>query len=170
MVNRTRKTRKVRAGPVESATSVPEGTINGGWVTKKASNGVQRWIPEASVELNGFRKFTADYAAKHIGKSITLYTREYKEAWPSKADWSRPADSTHVTFQFVPNGDALAGAKRLSGWLKTQKPEVKKGTVFLIDGPLSLKGAYFADGVQMDSFGKKLLSVNFMNTEVFVRV
>lgn len=169
MVKTNRKTRKARASPPESATSVPEGTIKGGWVTKKASNGVPRWVPEVSVELNGFRKFTTDYAAKHIGRSIALYTREYKETWPSKTAWSRPADSTHVVFQFVPDGDGLVGAKRLSGWLKTQKPEVKKGTRFSISGPVLEKGKHLVDGVQVDSVGKKLLSVNFMNMEVFVR-
>lgn len=165
-----RKTRKVRASPAESATSLPEGTIKAGWVTKKAANGVQRWVPEASVELNGFRKLTTDYAAKHIGKSISLYTREYNETWPAKSAWSRPPDSTHVVFQFVPDGDGLVGARRLNGWLKTQKPEVKRGTVFSISGPVLEKGKHLVDGVQVDSVGKRLLSTNFMNTEVFVRV
>ena len=165
-----RKTRKAgRKSPAESATSVPEGTIKGGWVTKKAANGTPRWVPEISVELNGFRKFTTDYAAKHIGKSIALYTREYKEQGPSATAWSRKEDSTHVVMQFVPNGDALAGAKRMTGWLKTQKPAIKDRTMFFIDGPLSMKGDYIADGLQVDSINKKLVTTNVMNTETFVK-
>ena len=67
------KTRKVRKAPIESATSLPEGTIKGKWVIKKVTGGSQRWMPITSVELNGFRLFTTDYAAKHIGKPIILY-------------------------------------------------------------------------------------------------
>jgi hypothetical protein len=165
-----RKTRKAgRKSPVESAASVPEGTIKGGWVTKKAANGTQRWVPETSVELNGFRKFTVDYAAKHIGSPITLYTREFKERWPSATAWSRKEDATHVVMQFVPNGDALAGTKRLAGWLKKQKPAIKDHILFFIDGPVSyMKGGSIADGMQVDSVGKKLVTTNFMNTETFV--
>ena len=167
MVRKTRKA--VRKGPAESATSVPEGTIKGGWVTKKASNGVPRWVPETSVELNGFRKFTVDYAAKHIGKPIALYTREYNDEWPSANAWSRKKDSTHVVMQFVPNGDALAGTKRLAGWLKTQKPAIKDRTMFFIDGPLSyMKGDYITDGMQVDSVGKKIVTTNALSTDTFV--
>jgi hypothetical protein len=169
MVRKTRKMKTTRKSPTESATSVPEGTIKGGWVTKKAVNGVPRWVPETSVELNGFRKFTTDYAAKHVGSPITLYTREYKERWPSATAWSRKEDSTHVIMQFVPNGDALVGTKRLTGWLKTQKPAIKDRTMFFIDGPVSyMKGAYIADGMQVDSVSKKLVTTNIMNTETFV--
>ena len=165
-----RKTRKARKSPPESATSVPEGTIKGGWVTKKASNGVPRWVPEGSVELNGFRKFTTDYAAKHIGETIVIYTREYKDRWPSATAWSRHEDSSHERLKFVPNGDALAGTKRLDNWLKTQKPAIKDNTMFSIDGPVYyMKGNYIADGMQVDSINKKILSTNVMNTETFVK-
>jgi len=169
------KTRKVRKSPAESATSLPEGTIKGNWVIKKASNGVPRWIPKASAELNGFHLFTTDIAAKHIGKPIVLYCREYKETWPKKSAWSKPADSTHVKFKFVPSGDALKDKTVLEGWLKTQKPSVKPGTHFSISGPLyECRGASctdsIADGVQLDSGDGKTLSVNLMNTETFVKV
>ena len=156
------KTRKVRKGPSESATSVPEGTIKDSWVVKKASNGVPRWIPTISAELNGFRLMTVDYAAKHIGKPIVVYCREFKDMWPKKNAWSKPEDSTYYTFKFTPNGDALKGKTMLEGWLKTQKPAVKKGTMFYLDGESMFP-------LQVDSDGGKLLSVNFMNTEVFVK-
>ena len=70
-------------------------------------------------------------------------------------------DSTYYTFKFTPNGDALKGKTALEGWLKTQKPAVKKGTMFYLDGKSMFP-------LQVDSDGGKLLSVNFMNTEVFV--
>jgi hypothetical protein len=164
------KTRKVRKAPIESATSLPEGTIKGNWVIKKVAGGSQRWMPTTSAELNGFRLFTTDYAAKHSGKPIILYTREYKEVWPSKTAWSKPADSTYTKLTFVPNGDAIKGKTRLDGWLKTKSPAIKKGDRFAIDGPLYENGKYFADSVQVDSSDGKRLSTNLMNTEVFVKV
>ena len=72
--NNTRKI-KGRKAPEESATSLPEGTMKEGWVIKKASNGVPRWVLKNSVELNGFRLFTTDIAAKNIGKPLILYLR-----------------------------------------------------------------------------------------------
>jgi hypothetical protein len=167
-VNKTRKLR-VRKAPEESATSMPEGTMKTGWVIKKASNGVPRWVQQTSVELNGFKLFTVDYAEKHSGKPIILFCREFKEQWPSKNDWSPKKDSTHYTLTFTPNGDAKMGSKILEGWLKSRKPIVKKGSVFLIDGPVLEKGKLLVDGVQLDSHGQKLMSINFMNTEVFVK-
>jgi hypothetical protein len=168
------KTRKVRKAPAESATSFPEGTMKAGWVIKKASNGVPRWMPVISAELNGFQLFTVDYAAKHIGKPIMLFTREHGGMWPKKNGWSKPENPTYQRMKFVPNGDALKGATRLEGWLKTQKPAVKRGSVFNIDGPLyecskSKCDMHLVDGIQVDSIGGKLVSPNFMNTEVFVR-
>lgn len=167
-VNKTRKL-KVRKAPEESATSMPEGTMKAGWVIKKASNGVPRWVQQTSVELNGFELLTVDYAQKHVGKPITLFCREFKEEWPSKSDWSQKKDSTHYTLTFTPNGDAKMGSKVLNGWLKSRKPGVKKNSIFLIDGPVLQKGNLLVDGVQLDSHGQKLMSTNFMNTEVFVK-
>ena len=163
------KTRKVRKAPIESATSLPEGTIKGKWVIKKVTGGSQRWMPITSVELNGFRLFTTDYAAKHIGKPIILYTREYKELWPSKTAWSKPSDSTYTKLTFVPNGDGIKGKTRIPGWLKTKSPAIKKGDRFALDGPLYDHGKYFADSVQVDSSDGKMLSTNLMGTEVFVK-
>jgi hypothetical protein len=171
---RTNQTRSKRKSPTESATSFPEGTIKHSWVIKRATNGVPRWMPEASVELNGFRKFTVDYAAKHIGNPITLYIREYNEMWPTKDAWSNPENSSYFTAKFVPNGDAINGNTKISGWLKSRKPEIKKGTHFTIDGSVAIcrNGKCddnLPDGIQLDSNGKKLMSLNFMNTEIYVK-
>ena len=168
MVSKTRKL-KGRKAPEESATSLAEGTMKAGWVIKKASNGVPRWIHQESVELNGFKLLTVDYAAKHIGKPITLFCREFKEQWPSKNDWSSKRDSTHYLVTFTPSGDARVGSKLLEGWLKSRKPLVKKGTMFFIDGPVLQGKDLLISGVQLDSYGQKRMSINFMNTEVFIR-
>jgi hypothetical protein len=165
-----------RKAPIESATSFPEGTVKGMWVVKRASNGVPRWVPDVSTELNGFRRLTVDYCAKYIGKPITIYVREYKEMWPKKNAWSKSSDETHYKAKFVPNGDAVSGKTKIDGWLKSRKPVIKKGAYFYVDGPVSIcDGANkcddpLPDGVQVDSVGKKLMSLNFMNQELFVKV
>ncbi len=163
---------KTRKAPVESATSFPEGTIKGSWVIKRASNGVPRWVPDVSTELNGFRRLTVDYCAKHIGKPITIYVREYKDMWPKKNAWTKPSDATYWTAKFVPNGDAVSGKTKIYGWLKSRKPEIKKGAHFYLDGPVIMVPSDdpLPDGVQVDSNGKKLMSLNFMNQELFVKV
>jgi hypothetical protein len=165
-------TNKTRKAPIESATSFPEGTIKGSWVIKCAKNGVPRWVPDVSVELNGFRRLTVDYAAKYIGESITLYVREYNEMWPTANAWSKPENSTYYTAKFIPNGDAVSGKTKIDGWLKSRKPVIKKGVHFYVDGPVIIvpSDAPLPDGVQVDSNGKKLMSLNFMNQEVFVKV
>ena len=163
--------REARKGPQESATSFAEGTIKDSWVVKKASNGVPRWVPNVSVELNGFRLLTVDYVAKNIGKPITMYVREYHELWPKKNAWTKPEDETYFTAKFVPDGDATNEKTKIPGWLKSRKPEIKKGAHFYINGPVSLcnRGKCdIVDGVQVDSVGKKIMSLNFMNQEVFV--
>jgi hypothetical protein len=164
---------EARKGPQESATSFPEGTMKGSWVVKKASNGVPRWMPTVSVELNGFRLLTVDYVAKNIGKPITLYVREYHELWPKKNAWTKPEDDTYFTAKFVPDGDATSGKTKIPEWLKSRKPEIKKGAHFYVDGPVSLcnRGKCdIVDGVQVDSIGKKIMSLNFMNQEIFIKV
>jgi hypothetical protein len=163
------KTRKIRKAPEESATSMPEGTMKSGWVIKKASNGVPRWLHRESVELNGFKLLTLDHVAKHIGEPITLFCREFKDQWPSKSDWSSKKDSTHYSVTFTPSGNARVGSKILDGWLKSRKPPVKKNSMFFIDGPVLQGKKLLIDGVQLDSHGQKLMSINFMNTEVFVK-
>jgi hypothetical protein len=166
-----------RKAPIESATSFPEGTIKGSWVIKCAKNGVPRWVPDVSVELNGFRRLTVDYAAKHIGKPITLYVREYKEMWPMANDWNKPENETYYKATFTPNGDAVSGKTKIDRWLKSRKPAIKKGSHFYVDGTVSIcrNGTNkcddpLPDGVQVDSNGKKLMSLNFMNQELFVNM
>lgn len=164
---------KTRKGPIESATSFPEGTIKGAWVVKCASNGVPRWVPDVSVELNGFRRLTVDYSAKHIGKPITLYVREYNEMWPTANAWTKSSEATYYKANFTPNGDAINRKTRIDGWLKSRKPVIKKGAHFYVDGPVSICTNKYddplPDGIQVDSNGKKLMSLNFMNQEVFVK-
>lgn len=164
------KTRKVRKAPVESATSMPEGTQKRNWVIKKTATGVPRWVPKASVELNGFRLLTVDYLAKNIGKPVILYCREYKDMWPKKSAWSKPEDSTYITFKFVANGDAIKGKTKVKGWLRTQKPAIQKGSHFYVDGPLYERNEYIANGLQVDSAEGKIVSPDLLDTETFVKV
>lgn len=169
------KTRKVRRSPIESATSLPEGTIKSGWVIKKAINGVPRWVQNISVELNGFKLFSVDDAKKNIGKPITLYSREYKDMWPKKNDWLKPADSTHIKYKFVPTGDARKGTRKLTGWLRSRKPAIEKGNSIYIDGPVYLceKGKcddYLAEGLQLNSSNGKTISDDLMSSEMFVKI
>ena len=90
---------KTRKAPIESATSLPEGTIKGSWVIKKASNGVPRWMKDVSVELNGFRRLTVDRVPD---KPILLYFREYGSMWPKRNAWTNPTDETYFTAKFIP--------------------------------------------------------------------
>ena len=144
---RDRKTpkNKTRKAPIESATSLPEGTIKGSWVIKKASNGVPRWMKDVSVELNGFRRLTVDRVPD---KPILLYVREYGSMWPKRNAWTKPENETYFTAKFIPT---------------------KKGSN---DGPVymcrnGICDDKIGDGMQVDS---KLMSLNFMNQEMFVRV
>lgn len=174
--NPSKKNKTVRRkAPPESATSLPEGSMKDGYVIKKASNGVPRWVPKISAELNGFRLFTTDYAAKNIGKTIMLYCREYQSEWPTKTAWKKDA-ATYTLMKFVPNGDAMKEKTRIPGWLKSQNPKIEPGTHFYLDGPMyeynSRTGewSFFVDaGIEVDSKGGKISSVNLMNTEVFVK-
>ena len=167
MASKTRKNKGgSRKSPSESATDFPEGTIKVGnnkqnWVVKKVSGGSQRWIPYESVELFGYKALTVDYLAKHIGKPVKIYEREYSDLWPTKSN-SKLYAST-----FTPNGNAgpLTNKKRIEGWLKTQKPSIKDRTVFTIDG--SEDGL---DSLQVDSINKTIVSSNMMNQEAFVKV
>jgi hypothetical protein len=167
MASKTRKNKGgSRKSPSESATDFPEGTIKVGnnkqkWVVKKVSGGSQRWIPYESVELFGYKALTVDYLAKHIGKPVKIYEREYSDLWPTKSN-SKLYAST-----FTPNGNAgpLTNKKRIEGWLKTQKPSIKDRSVFIIDG--SGDGL---DSLQVDSINKTIVSSNMMNQEAFVKV
>lgn len=133
-------------------------------------------MPVTSARLNGFQQFTVDVAAKHIGKPINLYCREFKDAWPKRNAWSSPSsDATHTVMQFVPTGDAIREKTTLPGWLKTRQPPIRPGTHFYLDGPLSLKNAALKnavkwnDRIQVDSRDGKIVSYNLLNTEVFVK-
>ena len=85
-----KKTKKaLRPSPSESATSLPEGSIRTGgngayWIIVRTNKGVPRWVPEESCELNGWRKLTVDHLAKHIGKPMEIYEREYIDTWPEE--------------------------------------------------------------------------------------
>jgi len=148
--------------------SGPEGTIQSGWVIKNATNGVPRWVRQESVELNGFRLLTLDYVARHIGHPITLHCREFKDTWPSKTAWRPNRDATHYKLTFTPTGNARVGAKVLEGWVRSRRPPVKAGSLFYIDGPVLQGKELLTDGVQLDSREGRILSTNFMNTEIFV--
>ena len=171
--SKTKNTKNTRKSPSESATSMAEGTIRLGndgqlWVIKKAANGVPRWMPYISVELNGFKALTVDYLAKNIGKEIEIYERGYMNEWPKKGERNL------MKLRWVGNGNAqyLKQKTVLENWLKTQKPAIKDNTVFSVLG----MGDWYGDkdmrdmSLQVDSKNKKIVSSNVMNMEAFVRV
>jgi hypothetical protein len=150
-----------------------------------------KWVAASSNKavLNGFRKFTVDYAAKHIGKPLILYTREYGSKWPARDAWTKAAgnaDNTYSRMKFIPNGDAgITGRKKkFVNWLTTRSPPIKEGTHFYVDGGTFFcnnkaqrtspydcdPDEFLADGLQVDSKDKQILSTNLMNTEVFVKI
>lgn len=158
------KTRKARKGPTESASDFPEGTIKQGndkqsWVIKKVTGGSQRWMPYNSTELFGYKPLTVDYLAKHIGRTITVYEREYKDIWPK--NFSKGTSYIH---KFTPTGNALLGKNVLEGWLKTQYPQIKNNTMFFIECGEDCQP------LQVDSKNKTLVSSNLLNMEAFVKV
>ena len=172
--SKKKKTLKERKSPAESATLFPEGTIKDNWVVVRASNGVPRWVPELYVELNGFRKFTVNYAAKHIGSPIKLYSREPNNVWPSKSSFKGSNQ-----FIFTPNGDAIKNKKTIiKDWLRTQKPKIKLYSHFIIDGPFYYysknnsknDGDFISNGLSVDSREGQIVSDNLLNSELFVRV
>ena len=149
-----------------------------------------KWVTASSDKaiLNGFRKFTVDYAAKHIGKPLILYTREYGSKWPARNAWTKAAgnaDNTYSRMKFIPNGDAgiFRKKKKFVNWLTTRSPPIKEGTHFYVDGETFIcnnkaqraspydcdPDEFLADGLQVDTKDKQTLSTNLMNTEVFVK-
>ena len=149
-----------------------------------------KWVTASSDKaiLNGFRKFTVDYAAKHIGKPLILYTREYGSKWPARNAWTKAAgnaDNTYSRMKFIPNGDAgiFPKKKKFVNWLTTRSPSIKEGTHFYVDGETFIcnnkaqraspydcdPDEFLADGLQVDTKDKQTLSTNLMNTEVFVK-
>ena len=149
-----------------------------------------KWVAASSDKaiLNGFRKFTVDYAAKHINKPVILYTREYGSKWPMRNAWTKAAgnaDNTYSRMKFIPNGDAgiFPKKKKFVNWLTTRSPSIKEGTHFYVDGETFMcnnkaqraspydcdPDEFLADGLQVDTKDKQTLSTNLMNTEVFVK-
>ena len=149
-----------------------------------------KWVDVSSEKavLNGFRKFTVGYAAKNINKPIILYTREYDKMWPARNAWTKEAgnaENTYSRMKFIPNGDAgiLRKKKKFVNWLNTRSPSIKEGTHFYIDGETFFcnnnaqrmspytcdPDEFLADGLQVDTKGKQILSTNLINTEVFVK-
>jgi hypothetical protein len=149
-----------------------------------------KWVAASSDKaiLNGFKKFTVDYAAKHINKPVILYTREYSSKWPARNAWTKAAgnaDNTYSRMKFIPNGDAgiMGTKKKFVNWLTTRSPPIKEGTHFYVDGETFFcnnkaqraspydcnPDEFLADGLQVDSKDKQTLSTNLMNTEVFVK-
>ena len=149
-----------------------------------------KWVAASSDKaiLNGFRKFTVDYAAKHINKPVILYTREYGSKWPARNAWTKAAgnaDNTYSRMKFIPNGDAgiFPKKKKFVNWLTTRSPSIKEGTHFYVDGETFIcnnkaqraspydcdPDEFLADGLQVDTKDKQTLSTNLMNTEVFVK-
>jgi len=166
-----------RKSPTESATSFTVGTIKKGndnelYVVTKTTSGVQRWTPTITTELNNMKLLTVDFLSKQINKPIKLYLREYSEQWPTKNDWKNKP--TYTTIVFKPTGNALVGKKILSDWLKTKNlNDIKVKSNFMIEGYInyshSNKEADFSlSSLQVDTKNKKIVSINLMNTEVFV--
>jgi hypothetical protein len=168
-----------RKSPTESATAFTVGTIKKGndkeyYVVTKTNNGVQRWIPKINA-LNKMKLLTIDYLSKNINKPIKLYLREYLSEWPKKSDWVTNIP-THTTIIFKPTGNAILGKKVLDGWLKTKDTkDIKEKSDFSIEGyinfyPSDKTSNLMLSSLQVDTKNKKIVSVNLMNTEVFVMV
>ena len=154
-----------RPSPSESAGLFGEGVIKRGnngqnWVIKKASNGIQRWVPLANgPDIGGIIPLTVDYLAKHIGKQVIIYETEYVGRYPTRAEFQGSTT-------FTPSGDAkVGGNKLLAGWLRKQKPTIPDRVVFSVIG-------MGADNLplQVDSINKKLVSSNIMNMQAWVKV
>lgn len=131
-----------------------------------------KWTPRNSTKLNGYKLFTVDYAAKYINKPLTLYCREYTEMWPQKNEWKKTSNNIFI---FIPTGNAIKEKTIIPMWLKTQKPIIKKGSHFYIDGPLfynkkNIIDNYIGNGMMVDSKNRQSISINLMNTEVYVKI
>jgi hypothetical protein len=162
--SRRRKRTTTRKAPAISATVVAEGTKRGGqdgrmWVVK-----ARRWLPIASVELNGYAPLTVDVLRKNIGKVLTVYEREYGEVWPKRSE-------KMFSYRFRPSGDAKQGMKVRKGWLRTQMPPIPDRVLFFVDGEGTLMNPPRMEPLelQVDSLDKKRVSSNVLNMEAFVR-
>ena len=172
--NRRAVTQKGRKGPTESATAVPEGTIRRGndkhdWVSVRAANRVQRWVPVISAKLHGLSRLTVDDVARafRAGKELTFYERGSGEPmWPASV---HGLDRTILR----PNGDLVVGKKRYHDWLRTRTPAIRDNTMCSLDGmvvfyPDRKPQMEVAGGLQIDSLNKKLVSSNIMNVEAYI--
>ena len=157
---------KNRKSPPGSATESPEGTVEFGndkqrWVVKKASTGVQRWVPFANTELFGYKPLTADILRQYIGKPLVVYERSLSYMWPKG-----PKDFD-VKYTFTASGDAELNGKQFEGWLKKKTPAVKRKDLFILGG--TMKGdldSTLQVGIKPD----ELISSNLMNSDAFVKV
>jgi hypothetical protein len=162
----------IRQSPSDSATihqigSIMKGNDGQRWVVDRTSNGVHRWTSNLSCKLNGMMILTVDYLNKNINKPIKLYLREYSDLWPKKNEWSKPSP-THSSIIFTPTGNAIIGKKIIPDWLKNQT-SFKKG--LNVEGYLSFDGkTEVLSSLQFDSKNKKIVSINLMNTEIFVSI
>jgi hypothetical protein len=162
----------IRQSPSDSATihkigSIMKGNDGQRWVVDKTSNGVHRWTSNLSCKLNDMMILTVDHLNKNINKPIKLYLREYSNLWPKKNEWSKPSP-TNSSIIFKPTGNAIIGKKIIPDWLKNQT-SFKKG--LNVEGYLSFDGkTEVLSSLQVDSKNKKIVSINLMNTEIFVSI
>jgi hypothetical protein len=159
-----RKRQTTRKAPAISATAVPEGTKREGqdgrmWIVK-----ARRWLPAASVKLNGYQALTVDVLRKHIGKTLTVYEREYEEMWPKKSE-------KMFSYRFRPSGNAKQGMVIRKNWLRTQVPAIPDHVLFFVEGEGTLHNPPKMEPLelQVDSLDKKRVSSNVLNMEAFVR-
>lgn len=164
--NHSNKTKKSRPSPSGSATSLPPGYISRGgdgnrWVITVAKNGIPRWSPIESAEINGVRLLTTNHLAKNIGKPVVYYSRMYEDKFPTPGELAKMEKAT-----FIPNGNAQVDKKKhlLENWLRTQKPAVQPGQYFLLLG----EGDYGV--IQVDSKHPQHATDNVMNMEAFIKV
>lgn len=171
--SKTQKTKNTRKSPSESATSMPEGTIHRGndgqrWVIKKAANGIPRWMPYITVEMNGFKALTTDYLAKNIGKEIEIYEREEDDIWPKQTD------NNLEKIYWVSNGHAKYTGKKIKNnffenWLYTQTPKINNTNPFVLLGKGKYNGIKINE-LQLDNKTKKLVSSTTYFMEAFIKI
>jgi hypothetical protein len=171
--SKTKNTKNTRKSPTESATSMIEGTIRRGndgqlWVIKKSSNGIPRWMPYISVELNGFKALTIDYLANNIGKEIEIYEREEEDIWPKQTD------NNLEKIYWVSNGHAKYTGKKIKNnffenWLYTQTPTINNTNPFVLLGQGKYNGIKINE-LQLDNKTKKLVSSTTYFMQAFIKI
>jgi hypothetical protein len=167
----------IRKSPSESATLYNVGTIMKGndkrrWVVIKTNNGIKRWMLSESADLNGLKKISLDYLAKHVNKIVKLYCRGYQSFWPNKKDWStRNGENSIITF--IPTGNLIVNKKIIqNGIIGTLNSKILQSRNIEIEGYINFDGTdkkenFVFSSLQMDH--KNLsISTNLMNIEIFV--